>query len=166
MEKNLKLPAEPSQPALQANRNGWTEERKASFIETLGKTTSVTAAAAAVGMTPQSAYWLKRNPKAGSFSDDWDAAVAKAWQQVESSVFDRVLNGETETFYREGIQYVRHRPCSANLAIHMLGRAIIAREKAEAKAREISQITIAEIEEVRAEIRRVATENRPKSENV
>ena len=128
------------QLAHKPNRNGWTDEKKTIFLKSLAGAASVTAAAAGVGMTPQSAHWLKRHPAAGSFSDDWDAAVAQAWEEVQSTAFDRLLNGEVQILCREGMELIRHRPCSPALVIHMLDRAALAGTKAERTSRKAAPI--------------------------
>ncbi len=164
--QNLPAPATSPEPRARGpNRNGWTAARQAAFIEALGLTTSVKAAAERVGMTPQSAFWLRRQAGAEQFSEDWDAALAIAWEQVEATALDRVLNGETLTFEQEGSRFTRHRPCAPSLLIHMIGRAVLAREKAEVLRR---QPDPDKVDEFRREIRRLAAtnlENRLKSEN-
>jgi hypothetical protein len=60
-------------------RNGWTAERQAIFIAALVAHRSVTAAAAAAGMTRESAYWLRRQPGGAGFRMQWDAALAVAF---------------------------------------------------------------------------------------
>ena len=81
-------------------------------------------------MTPQAAHWLRRQPAAGEFRAGWDAALAEAWQAVEASVLERVLNGEIEVFERDGVRAMRQRPCAARLAIHVLERALAAKAPA------------------------------------
>jgi hypothetical protein len=111
-------------------RNGWTADRQCRFIAALGETASVVQAAARVGMSPRSAYWLRQQPAAADFRAAWDAAIDQAWRRVEATALERVLHGETEIIERDGIRVTRHRPCAPHLVIHMVERAIKAREKA------------------------------------
>ena len=57
------------------NRHGWTLERRAAFIAALRLHRSITRAAAAVAMSRESAYWLRRQPEAADFRRQWDAAL-------------------------------------------------------------------------------------------
>jgi hypothetical protein len=57
------------------NRHGWTLDRRAAFVAGLTMRLTVTAAAAMVGMSRESAYWLRRQPEAADFRAQWDAAV-------------------------------------------------------------------------------------------
>ncbi len=120
------LPA-PSPRPLRPRSNGWTLAKQAEFLEALAETASIVEAARRVRMTPQAAHWLRRQPAAAEFRAGWDAALAQAWQSVEASVLERVLNGEIEIFERDGVRVVRQRPCAARLAIHMLERAMAAK---------------------------------------
>lgn len=112
----------------------WTADRQAAFITALADTASVTVAAERVGMTPQSAYWLRRLPEAADFRAAWEAAMALAWTRVEATALERAINGEVEEIERDGVVITRRRPCAAPLMIHMVDRAMAAREKAEARA--------------------------------
>ena len=123
------LPA-PSPRPFRPRSNGWTLAKQAEFLQALAETASISAAAQRVRMTPQAAHWLRRQPGAEDFRTGWDAALAQAWQSVEASVLERVLNGEIEIVERDGVRAVRQRPCAARLAIHMLERALAAKQKA------------------------------------
>ena len=71
----LKLP--PFLPVpVRARRDGWTPDRQARFIAQLVRTACVRTAAAAIGLTRESAYRLRRHPGAGSFRAAWDTAVS------------------------------------------------------------------------------------------
>lgn len=48
---------------------------------------------------------------------------------MEASVLERVINGEIEIVERDGVRAVRQRPCAARLAIHVLERAMAAKER-------------------------------------
>jgi len=62
--------------ARRTRRDGWTLERQLAFLSALRRTRCVTAAAAAVGMTREGAYRLRRRPSAALFAAQWDAALA------------------------------------------------------------------------------------------
>jgi cobalamin biosynthesis Mg chelatase CobN len=83
-------------------------------------------------MSVQSAYRLRRRVGAEAFRRAWDVALAEGWRRVEETAFERVINGETEVWERDGVQIVRQRPCAPHLMIHMLQRAEKARKSAEA----------------------------------
>lgn len=67
------------------NRNGWTPDRRAAFIAALRVHRSVTAAVAAVAMTREAAYWLRRQPEAAEFRDQWEATLAFV---INDAVYD------------------------------------------------------------------------------
>lgn len=55
--------------------DGWTPERQKAFIAALAESGNVTAACEHVGMTPEGAYYLRRQPGAESFRRAWEAAL-------------------------------------------------------------------------------------------
>lgn len=59
-------------------RDGWTPERQLRFLDALARTRSVTRAAAAVGMSRESAYRLRARPEGPLFGALWDRALAPA----------------------------------------------------------------------------------------
>ncbi|WP_052207882.1 hypothetical protein [Croceibacterium mercuriale] len=70
----LKLP--PFLPVpLRTRRDGWTPGRQARFIGLLAQFGCVRRAAAALGLSRESAYRLRRHAGAGSFRAAWDTAV-------------------------------------------------------------------------------------------
>lgn len=60
---------------VRARRDGWTPDRQAAFLEALRACRSPTRAAAAVGMSREGAYALRRRPDAAAFAYAWDAAL-------------------------------------------------------------------------------------------
>ena len=56
-------------------RDGWTADRQLGFLDILARTNSVSAAAASVGMSRESAYRLRRRPEAALFRAAWDRAM-------------------------------------------------------------------------------------------
>lgn len=57
-------------------RDGWTIDRQVKFIMALNATGSVTRAAAAAGMSRESAYRLRKRDNGGLFTLLWRAAFA------------------------------------------------------------------------------------------
>lgn len=69
-------------PRLRRHHNGWLPWRQADFLGHLAETGSVSAAAARVGMSRESAYRLRRREGAESFAAAWDAALGLPVRQV------------------------------------------------------------------------------------
>lgn len=69
-------------PGLRRHHNGWLPPRQAAFLGYLAETGSVSAAAARVGMSRESAYRLRRREGAESFAAAWDAALGLPIRQV------------------------------------------------------------------------------------
>lgn len=60
-------------PTLRARRDGWTPGRQDGFIAAIGTGASVAVAAKSVGMSRESAYRLRANPRAAAFAASWAA---------------------------------------------------------------------------------------------
>lgn len=123
---------------LRPRHDGWTPARQWAFIQALADSGSITVAAQRVGMSREAAYRLRRHPSAADFRTAWDEALAEGWRRVQETAFDRVINGETEVWERDGVTTVRHRPCAPHLVIHMLERA--AQEQAATRATANAQL--------------------------
>lgn len=109
--------------ALRQNHNGWTPERQQRFLAHLGVHGSVAAAARHVGMSRQSAYWLRRQPLGAEFGAAWDAALADRDRLIDDVAMDRLLDGEEEVIEREGVVVaVRRRPVDVRLLLFHLKR--------------------------------------------
>ena len=65
-------------PIARPRHDGWTREKQATFIVALRRTRNVTRAAAAAGMSRESAYRLRARPSAAGFAAAWDLALAGA----------------------------------------------------------------------------------------
>jgi hypothetical protein len=63
-------------PTRRIRRDGWTVARQVKFIVALNATGSVKRAAAAAGMSRESAYRLRERPGHEDFARTWDLAVA------------------------------------------------------------------------------------------
>ena len=107
---------------VQPRRDGWTAERQRRFIGVLAETGVVRLAAAAAGMSEESAYRLARRPDAQPFCDAWDAALRMAARPAAAKLYEYALDGMTETVWRDGeIVYRRRRP-SEKALIFLLSR--------------------------------------------
>jgi hypothetical protein len=141
------LPAPISAAELEAmlppktRHDGWTPARQQEFIEVLADTACVRTAARRVGMTPQSAYRLRRHPDAADFRKSWDLAVEQAWLRIKQVALNRVLNGEEVEIVRDGVVVaVQRKPCDPKLLIHMLDRARHMIGNQESQYRDLSQM--------------------------
>jgi hypothetical protein len=85
-----------------SRHDGWTPVKQRAFIETLADTGSVTAAAGAVGMSPASAYRLRRRTDARAFDAAWEAALGRFMDQLIPAAMDRALNGTARDKYYHG----------------------------------------------------------------
>lgn len=56
-------------------RDGWTPARQLRFLDVLQRTRSVTRAAAAAGMSRESAYRLRNRDPDGLFAAAWERAM-------------------------------------------------------------------------------------------
>lgn len=65
-----------SRPFPKPRRDGWTTERQLTFLDALVTTRTVHAAAAAAGMSRESAFRLRSRDANGLFSLLWDRIVA------------------------------------------------------------------------------------------
>jgi len=82
---------------LRTRRDGWTPARQARFIAALVRTACVRKAAQAIGLTRESAYRLRRHPRAGSFRAAWDTAVSgkqqPRWKFTPAEARDLAVDG-------------------------------------------------------------------------
>ena len=65
-------------------RDGWTVERQLAFLDALARTRSISEAAAAAGMSRESAYRLRARRDGALFAAIWDRAVGGTSSCVES----------------------------------------------------------------------------------
>lgn len=119
----------PSLPALitalpgdetRAPQTEFTRERQVPFLENLSVTGSVRSAAAASGVSHQSAYRARR--ATGAFRTAWDAALVVARANAEATLAARAIDGvEEEVRYRGEVVGSRTRFSDRLLLAH-LGR--------------------------------------------
>jgi hypothetical protein len=87
-----------------ARGNAWTRGKMARFLDALAQSASVSAAAASVGMSRQSAYRLRARLSGQPFDYAWEAALEFGLQQLAHAALDRALNGVEEPVFHAGEQ--------------------------------------------------------------
>ena len=88
-------------------RNGWTDERKALFLDVLKATSNVTEAVRTVGMTVAGVYNLRtRDP---AFAAGWMQALEQGYAELEMLLLRKALYGteKVETVHDESGEGVR-----------------------------------------------------------
>ncbi len=78
---------------LRARIDGWTPEKQRLFCETLADCGLVRDAAAAVGMSPQSACALRRRAEGRAFGLAWNAALYLARHRLMDLAIARAIEG-------------------------------------------------------------------------
>ena len=109
--------------SVRAQRNGWTPERQHAFIEELADCGVVKEAAARVGMTEQSAYWLRRRDDAHGFNVAWEAALQIGADRLRSIAYQRAVEGTVKRHLYKGEVVAEDRVYDNRLLIYLLGRA-------------------------------------------
>lgn len=105
-----------------ARHDGWTPEKQRAFIENLADTGCVRSAAASVGMTPVSAYRLRRRSDARAFAAAWSAALERALEQLLPVALDRALNGSLRQRWYHGEMIAEERVHHDGLLLHLIAR--------------------------------------------
>ncbi|MBC7985673.1 MAG: hypothetical protein H7X93_03255 [Sphingomonadaceae bacterium] len=138
MRKNLQraTSVEPAAPSflpvpVRPRADGWTGDKQIEFIETLADTGNVRAAAAAVGMTEQSAHRLRRRADADSFDAAWEAALETGLGRLVAIGLERAVEGSFKRTYYHGELVDEQVVHSEKLLIWLLenGRAALGRTK-------------------------------------
>lgn len=153
----MSLPNPPARHSLLRHQhNGWTAERQQRFLTHLALHGSVTAAARVVGMSRQSAYWLKRQPHSADFARAWEEALADRGQSIVDLALDRLFDGEEEVIERNGeVVAVRRRPADVRLLLFHLRQL----EQQERKREENQRRAVpdpSKVAQLRAELRALA----------
>ncbi len=108
--------------AARATRSdGWTPDRQRRFLEAIAEGHTVGDACALVGLSPASAYALRRRAVGASFRLGWDAASLLARDRIADTLLARAIDGQTETYTRGDTVFTRHR-YDNRLAAAMLAR--------------------------------------------
>jgi hypothetical protein len=103
-----------------ARSDGWTPEKQTGFIEALGESGCVAAAAVAVGMSRESAYRLRARPDAAPFRQAWEAALDYAYHRLGEAALDRALNGVPVPIFYKGEQVGERRHFDERLTQYLL----------------------------------------------
>lgn len=93
------VPASPRE-----RHDGWTPEKQIAFIDALGECGCVTEACERVGLSPSTAYRLRRRVDAYSFRAAWDAALDYAIRRLSDAAFSRALHGVARPVWFQGEQ--------------------------------------------------------------
>jgi hypothetical protein len=109
------VPASPRE-----RRDGWTPEKQVDFIEALGECGCVTEACERVGLSPSTAYRLRRRVDAYSFRAAWDAALDYAIRRLSDAAFSRALNGVARPVWFQGEQVGERRYYDERLTMFLL----------------------------------------------
>lgn len=80
-------------PNRRIRRDGWTVERQLAFLAALAETRSATRAAAAAGMSRESAYRLRERPAAALFAALWDGALRPEFGNTHEGHAATLSNG-------------------------------------------------------------------------
>jgi hypothetical protein len=100
--------------------DGWTTERQVDFLVDLAEHGSVGRAAAAVGLSPSSAYRLRSRDAAGAFGKGWEAAMAMAYYHFRDVALERIDNGVYQAHFYRGEMVGTKATYSDRLLIAML----------------------------------------------
>jgi hypothetical protein len=87
---------------VRARVDGWTPEKQRLFCETLADCGLVREAAAAVGLSPQSAYALRRHSAGRAFAMAWNAALYLARHRLMDLAIERAMEGNVDTVTKDG----------------------------------------------------------------
>ncbi|HMO76801.1 MAG TPA: hypothetical protein PKD48_15800 [Sphingopyxis sp.] len=109
------VPASPRE-----RHDGWTPEKQVAFIEALGECGCVTEACERVGLSPSTAYRLRRRVDAYSFRAAWDAALDYAIRRLSDAAFSRALNGVARPVWFQGEQVGERRYYDERLTMFLL----------------------------------------------
>ena len=80
-------------PARAAAHNSWTRTKMTTFLRELAASQSVSQAAAAVGLSRQSAYKLRDRLVGTPFALGWEVALEAGITQLAHAMLDRAING-------------------------------------------------------------------------
>ncbi len=104
----IRTPVPPEQlPAFEPvprkyRHDGWTPERQRAFIGALADTGSVSRAARHVNMSPEGAYYLRRQVGSEGFRRAWEAALDLGVQRLKDVAYERAIDGELRPVFVGG----------------------------------------------------------------
>jgi hypothetical protein len=100
--------------------DGWTPTRQRAFIDALADSGSVKVACAAVNMSTEGAYHLRRQPGAEAFDAAWAAALAPRIEILRDDVLERAIHGVEVPVYSYGKLVGTRRVYNDRTALFML----------------------------------------------
>lgn len=101
MEEVVVRPADGRE--LQARRtraDGWTEAKRAAFLDHLAATANVEFSCKAVAMDPSGVFRLRRRD--ADFAEQWDAALDTAKARLRAMLIERSMGGGAAAVHGEG----------------------------------------------------------------
>ena len=105
---------------LSASGYGWTPFARRLFLEVLSETGRVSTACEYTRLTRQSAYALRaRDPL---FAASWDAACELARQPLADALYEKALDGVTDTITKDGEVVAERHRFDSRLSIAVLSR--------------------------------------------
>ncbi|NYT42029.1 hypothetical protein HZY97_14760 [Sphingomonas sp. R-74633] len=107
--------------------DGWTAERQRAFIDALADTGSVKHAARRINMSPEGAYYLRRQPGAEEFRAAWTAALDHGVQALVDVALERAFDGVPIPIYYKGEQCGEKRWYNDRLLMFLLKHHLPAR---------------------------------------
>ena len=87
---------------LRHRHDGWTPVRQVEFLVALSETACVEDACRAVGMSPASAYALRRRIEAAAFRAAWDSALDYGVRRLADAALSRALHGVSRPVFYKG----------------------------------------------------------------
>jgi len=103
--------------------DGWTPIKQRRFIEELADSGCVSHAARVVGMSPQSAYNLRRRAANSMFVFGWDVAIKLAQTKLIDAAVERALAAEETPIFYKGEQIGTRRRYDNRLLSFLIDRA-------------------------------------------
>jgi hypothetical protein len=115
-------PVTEAPPQPDVRHDGWTAQRQRQFCETLAECGMVEKAAAAAGMSRESAYKLRRRSAGKSFALAWDAALLLARQRLIDEAFALAFTGSVEQTVLDGEVIYEKRRRDPRMMLAMIER--------------------------------------------
>ncbi len=103
-----------------ARHDGWSPQTQRRFLHALAESACVAEAARAVGMSPSSAYALRRRADARAFRDAWQLALDYATDRLSEVALGRAMNGVATPVHFQGKQIGERRRYDGRLTQFLL----------------------------------------------
>lgn len=105
---------------LRHRHDGWTAVRQVEFLIALSETACVEDACRAVGLSPASAYALRRRIDAAAFRAAWDSALDYGVGRLADAALSRALHGVSRPVFYKGEQVGERRYYDERLTMFIL----------------------------------------------